>query len=89
MTLTFNPLRAMIMAYNHAKVQGQWPVGSKESGNGRTDGGDSITFCANAIGNHGQWVSISRYPVTITSQLSQNSKKERKLFDNKISILFT
>ena len=30
MTLTFNPLRAMVIAYPHVKVQGQWPVGSED-----------------------------------------------------------
>ena len=30
MTLTFNPLRAMIMTYTCAKVQCQWSVGSED-----------------------------------------------------------
>ena len=39
MTLTFNPLWAMVMMYSHAKGQGQRSVGSKdrEDANGRTD----------------------------------------------------
>ena len=56
MTLTFNPLQAMAMAYLHAKVQGQRLVGSKETGNKRTDrrtdGGDCITSHANAVDNN-------------------------------------
>jgi len=40
MTLTFNPLRAMVMTYLHAKVQGQQSVGSEDSveTDGRSDG---------------------------------------------------
>ena len=40
MTLTLNPLRAMIMTYSHAKVQGQLSVGSEDKveTNGQTDG---------------------------------------------------
>ena len=40
MTLTFNPLRAVVMNYLHAKVQDQWSVGSEDrpETNGRTDG---------------------------------------------------
>ena len=40
-TLTFNPLRAMmVMTYSHANVQGQRPVGSEDrvESNRRTDG---------------------------------------------------
>ena len=52
LTLTFNPLRAMLMTYSHAKVQSQWSVGSEDrvETNGRTDGGDCITSLANVIG---------------------------------------
>ena len=57
MTLTFNPLRAMVMTYSHAKGQGQRSVGSedrvgdKTGRTGRqTDGGDCITSHANADG---------------------------------------
>jgi len=28
--LTFNPLRALVMIYTHAKVEGQWSVGSED-----------------------------------------------------------
>ena len=57
MTVTFNPLRAMIMTYLHVEVQGQQSVGSEDrvGKNGRmeghTDGGDCITSLANAVGN--------------------------------------
>ena len=39
MTLTFIPLRAMVIIYSHAKVQGQWSVGSEDrvKTNGWTD----------------------------------------------------
>ena len=39
LTLTFNSLRAMVMTYSHAKVQGQQSVGSKDrvETNGRID----------------------------------------------------
>ena len=55
MTLTFDPLRAMVMTYSHAKVQGQWSIGSEdrvetnERTDGQTDGGDCITSLANAV----------------------------------------
>ena len=32
MTLTYNPLQAIVMTYSHAKVQGQRSVGSKDRG---------------------------------------------------------
>ena len=40
MTLTFNPLQAVVTTYSHAKVQCQRPVGSEDrvETNGRTDG---------------------------------------------------
>ena len=37
MTLTFNPFRAVVMIYPHAKVQGQWSVASEDRV--ETDGG--------------------------------------------------
>ena len=39
-TLTFNPLRAVVMTYSHAKVQGQQSVGSEDrvETNGWMDG---------------------------------------------------
>ena len=38
---------------SHAKVQAQWSVGSEDrvEVNGQTDGGNYITFLANAVGN--------------------------------------
>ena len=57
MTVTFNLLRAMVMAYPHAKVQCQQSFGSEDrvETNGQTDGqkdgGDCITSHANAVGN--------------------------------------
>jgi len=51
MMLTYNRSRAMIMTHTCAKGQGQRSLGSNvKSGNRRTDGGDCITFCANAVG---------------------------------------
>jgi len=52
MTLTFYPLRAMVMIYSRAKVQGQRSIGSEDrvKTNG-PDGGDHITSHANAVGN--------------------------------------
>ena len=54
MTLTFNPLRAMIMTYTHAEVQGQRSVGSEDKvkTNGRTDEGDCITRRINGLGKN-------------------------------------
>ena len=51
MTLTFNPLRATVMTYSHAKGQCQWLVGSEDSveTERRMDGDDCITFLYNAI----------------------------------------
>ena len=66
MTLTFNPLRAIVITYSQAKVQGQRSVGSEDrlETSGRTDGqtdrqqtdrwtdGDNcITSVDNAAGN--------------------------------------
>ena len=55
MTLTFKHLRAVVMTYSRAKVQGQRSVDSKErvETNGQTDGGDCITSLANSVGDHG------------------------------------
>ena len=43
MTLTLNPLQAVVMTYSHAEVQGQWSVGSQDrvETNGR---GKCITY---------------------------------------------
>ena len=57
LTLTFNPLRAVVMSYSYAKVHGQRSVSSEDrvETNGRTDrrtdGGDCITCHINAVGN--------------------------------------
>ena len=42
------------MTYSHAKIQGQRSVGSEDrvETNGQTDGGDCITFHANAVGKN-------------------------------------
>ena len=50
MTLTFDPLRAMVMTYLRAKVQGQRSVGSEDrvKTNGRTDGGDLFSYLDNS-----------------------------------------
>ena len=60
MTLTSNPMRAMVMTYSHAKVQGQRSVGSKDrvETNGQTDGDDCITSLANAVGNNPGYVAV-------------------------------
>ena len=58
MTLTFNPLRAVVMTYSYAKVQGQQSVvgyddkmeTDRRTGR-QTDGGDCITSLANAVAN--------------------------------------
>ena len=59
LTLTFNPMRATVMTYSHAEVQGQRSVGSKDGveADGRTDrrtdgGGDCITCRINAVGKY-------------------------------------
>jgi len=51
MTLTFNPVRAVIMTYSRAK--GQWLVGSKDvvETNGQINRGDCITSLANVVDN--------------------------------------
>ena len=56
--LTFDPLRATLITYSHAKVQDQRSVGSeyRVETNGRTarqtDGGDCITSLDNAVGKY-------------------------------------
>ena len=56
MTLTFNPPRAMVMTYLHAKVQDQRSIGSEDRvetnvrTDGQTDGGDCITCRVYACG---------------------------------------
>ena len=37
MTLNFNPQRAMVMIYSHAKIQGQQSVGYRVETDGRTE----------------------------------------------------
>ena len=37
--IPFNPLRAVVMTYSRAKVQGQWAVGSEDRVGKQTDGG--------------------------------------------------
>ena len=45
MTLTFNPLQAMVMTYSQVKAQGQWSVGSEDrvETNGRKYGQTEAT----------------------------------------------
>ena len=40
MTLTFDPMRVVVMTYSHANVRGQWSVASEDrvETNGQTDG---------------------------------------------------
>ena len=54
MTLTFNPLQAMVITYSYAKVHGQQSVGSKDrvETDRQTDGGYCITSLANAVGSN-------------------------------------
>jgi len=60
MTLTFNPLTAIVTTYSHAKFQGQRSVGSEDVEwkqtdgltDRRTDGGDRITCRINAVGDY-------------------------------------
>jgi len=49
MTLAFNPVRAMVMTYTHAKGQGQSSLGSnvRVETDRQTDGGDCITYRVN------------------------------------------
>ena len=53
LTLTFNFLRAAVMAYSHATVHDQWLVGfeDKMETNRRTDEGDCITCHINEVNN--------------------------------------
>ena len=59
--MTSNLLRAMVMTYSHAKVQGQRSVGSEYmySGNGQMDGCDCITSLTNPVGNQGVATTMS------------------------------
>ena len=54
MTLTFDPLRAMVMTYAHAKVQSQRSVGFKDRvlTDGRMDRDDCMTGLASAVREH-------------------------------------
>ena len=65
MTLTFNPLQAMVMTYSHAKVQDQQSDGSKDrvETNGQTDGGNRIASLANVVGKH----EAARRPALVRS----------------------
>ena len=75
-TLTFNPLRAMIMSYSHASVQGQRSVGSadKVATSGRTDEGDCITSHANAVGNDTCEIPLNQTTVvSVQKPLGDNS----------------
>ena len=51
---TFNPRRAMVMTHTHAKGQGQRWLVSKNGmeTDGQMDGGDCISWVANAVGKH-------------------------------------
>ena len=70
MTLTFNTLRAMVMTYSPAKVQGQRSIGSEDRverngrvdrrTGGRTDGGDRITSLTNAVGKNSNTLAFLR-----------------------------
>ena len=54
MTLTFNPLQAMVMNYLHEKVQGQQSLGSEDrvETNAWMDGQRSVHYShANAVSN--------------------------------------
>ena len=76
MTLTFNPLTAMVMTYSLAKVQGQRPVGSGDrvKTNGQTDGqmegGDRITSLADAVGKDSTCWLVSAFRPLHTRQHS-------------------
>ena len=48
LTVTFNPLRVMVMIYLQTEVKGQWSVDSEDKV--ETNGGDCITSHANAVG---------------------------------------
>ena len=59
MTLTFNPLSAMVMSYSCTKAQGQWSVSSEDRvetngwTDGQMDGGDQNNpSLANAVGKY-------------------------------------
>ena len=70
--LIFSPLRAVVMIYSHAKVQGQWSVDSEnrvKQSDGQTDGGNCITSLANAVGNGimllALWLCVLPFPFSI------------------------
>ena len=44
----------MVMTYSHAKVQGQWSVGSEDrvETNGQMEGGDCVTSLTNVVGKN-------------------------------------
>ena len=70
MTLTLNPLLAMVIAYLHAEVRGQRSVGTEDSvetkgrteelTDRRTDGGDCITCHVNAVDTDGILFDVKR-----------------------------
>jgi len=67
MTLTLNPLTAMVMTYSQAKVQGQRSVSQfkdRVETEGWVDGGDCITSLANAVGNYGAHTQHSMHQGT-------------------------
>ena len=49
MTLTFNPLRATVMTYSHAKFEVNGQSVQWKQTEEQTDGGDCITSRANAV----------------------------------------
>ena len=57
MTVTYDFDLQSAVSYGHAKVQGQWSVGSEDRvetnarTDKRTDGGDCITWRIEAVGN--------------------------------------
>ena len=55
LTLTFNTVRSMVMSHTYAKGQDQRSLGPKVriETHEWTDGGDCITFLANAVGRTG------------------------------------
>ena len=84
LTLTFKPLRAMVMTYSHAKGQSQRSVGSDDREftngrkdrrmDGRTDGDDCITWPANTVGENCQVVTLMT--TTAESNLVQIRSRE-------------
>ena len=70
-TLTFNPLRAMVMTYSHANVEGQRSAGpeDKVETNGRTDRrtdeGDCITSRVDAVAGE----TLRRHAIRLLAKL--------------------